>query len=163
MWVLLVLVLPCAQFFRMGRPYAGLSCILLQLSLVLWPLASGWAWIATRIYHNDEEIWAEVGRRYERVPGNGLPVSIAFGAKSKPIEGTLIDLSISGAAVAVAAVRAQDVGNLATIALPGAEVPVGGRVARLLPAGVAVEFNQDRRTGDIVRGVIQGIRKSGKA
>jgi hypothetical protein len=32
--------LPCAVFFRAGRVLAGIGVLLMQLSLVLWPVAS---------------------------------------------------------------------------------------------------------------------------
>jgi hypothetical protein len=35
--------LPCRLFFAAGRPKLGVIALLMQLSLVLWPLASDWA------------------------------------------------------------------------------------------------------------------------
>ncbi len=32
--------LPCAVFFRAGRVFSGIGVLLLQLSLVFWPVAS---------------------------------------------------------------------------------------------------------------------------
>ncbi len=36
-------ILPCAVFFRAGRFALGVLALLMQLSLIFWPLASQWA------------------------------------------------------------------------------------------------------------------------
>ncbi len=36
-------ILPCAVFFSEARPVAGGMALLLQVSLVFWPLAARWA------------------------------------------------------------------------------------------------------------------------
>jgi hypothetical protein len=39
-------VLPCASFFTEGRIFAGITALLMQLSLVFWPAAARWAKVA---------------------------------------------------------------------------------------------------------------------
>ena len=36
-------VFPCTSFFAEGRILAGMAALLMQLSLVFWPVASRWA------------------------------------------------------------------------------------------------------------------------
>ena len=35
--------LPCAIFFAEGQIFKGLAALLMQISLILWPLAARWA------------------------------------------------------------------------------------------------------------------------
>jgi len=35
--------LPCSLFFAAGRTMLGITVLLMQLSVVLWPVASSWA------------------------------------------------------------------------------------------------------------------------
>ncbi len=44
--VKLAKIFPCAVFFAEGRPVAGVVALLLQATLVLWPVAARWAFIS---------------------------------------------------------------------------------------------------------------------
>lgn len=54
MRVLVAVVIPFLAFFTIGRPFAGLFCLLLQLTLLGWPLAAFWAVYSTAQYHADK-------------------------------------------------------------------------------------------------------------
>ena len=56
MRLILALVLPWVAFFTIGRPFAGLLCLLLQLTLLGWIPASIWAVYALSQYKTDQKI-----------------------------------------------------------------------------------------------------------
>jgi TM2 domain-containing membrane protein YozV len=43
MRLLLALLLPGLQFFTIGRPFAGIVCLILQLTLIGWIPAAIWS------------------------------------------------------------------------------------------------------------------------
>ena len=43
MRILIALLLPFLLFFTIGRPFAGIICVILQLTLVGWVPAAIWA------------------------------------------------------------------------------------------------------------------------
>ena len=43
MRLLLALLLPWLQFFTIGRPFAGIICLLLQITLIGWIPAAIWS------------------------------------------------------------------------------------------------------------------------
>lgn len=53
---LLALFLPFAAFFTIGRPIAGIVCLLLQISLIGWIPAAIWAVYALGQYKTDKKI-----------------------------------------------------------------------------------------------------------
>ena len=53
---LLALFLPFAAFFTIGRPFAGIICLLLQISLIGWIPAAIWAVYALGQYKTDKKI-----------------------------------------------------------------------------------------------------------
>lgn len=58
MRLLLAIFLPFAAFFTIGRPFAGLFCLLLQLTLIGWIPAAIWAVYALGQYKTDQKIQA---------------------------------------------------------------------------------------------------------
>lgn len=56
MRLLLALILPWLQFFTIGRPFAGLMCLILQLTLIGWVPAAIWSVYALSQYKTDEKI-----------------------------------------------------------------------------------------------------------
>jgi uncharacterized membrane protein YqaE (UPF0057 family) len=56
MRLLLALILPWLQFFTIGRPFAGLICLILQLTLIGWVPAAIWSVYALSQYKTDEKI-----------------------------------------------------------------------------------------------------------
>lgn len=53
---LLALFLPFAAFFTIGRPFSGVICLLLQISLIGWIPAAIWAVYALGQYKTDKKI-----------------------------------------------------------------------------------------------------------
>jgi len=58
MRLLLAIVFPFALFFTIGRPVAGIVCLLLQIILVGWLPAAIWAVYALSQYNTDQKIAA---------------------------------------------------------------------------------------------------------
>ena len=58
MRLLLAIVFPFALFFTIGRPVAGIVCLLLQIILVGWLPAAIWAVYALGQYNTDQKIAA---------------------------------------------------------------------------------------------------------
>lgn len=56
MRLLLALLLPFSVFFTIGRPFSGLLCLLLQLTLIGWIPAAIWAVYALSQYKTDQKI-----------------------------------------------------------------------------------------------------------
>lgn len=56
MRLLLILFLPFAVFFTIGRPFSGIICLILQVTLLGWIPASIWAAYATSNYKADKKI-----------------------------------------------------------------------------------------------------------
>lgn len=56
MRLLLALLVPWLQFFTIGRPFAGIICLLLQISLIGWIPASIWSVYALSQYKTDQKI-----------------------------------------------------------------------------------------------------------
>jgi hypothetical protein len=51
---LIALFLPWLVFFTIGRPFQGILCLILQLTLIGWPIAALWAILSTNRYYADE-------------------------------------------------------------------------------------------------------------
>lgn len=62
MRLLLALLLPWLSFFFIGRPFAGIICLILQLTLIGWVPAAIWAVYALSQYNTDKKINDAMGR-----------------------------------------------------------------------------------------------------
>jgi len=62
MRLLIALILPWLTFFTIGRPIAGVICLILQITLVGWLPAAIWAVYALNEYKTDKKI-AEASQR----------------------------------------------------------------------------------------------------
>lgn len=60
MRLILAIFLPFVVFFTIGRPIAGLVCLILQLTLIGWLPAALWAVYALSQYATDEKIKAAI-------------------------------------------------------------------------------------------------------
>ena len=60
MRLLIALILPWLAFFTIGRPLAGLVCLILQVTLIGWVPAAIWAVYALSQYTTDQKIEAAV-------------------------------------------------------------------------------------------------------
>lgn len=56
MRLILALFLPWLTFFTIGRPFAGIACIILQITLIGWLPATIWAVYALGQYKTDQKI-----------------------------------------------------------------------------------------------------------
>jgi len=56
MRLLVCLLLPWLGFFTIGRPIAGIICLILQLSLIGWIPAAIWAVYSLSQYNTDKKI-----------------------------------------------------------------------------------------------------------
>ena len=56
MRLLLAIFLPFLVFFTIGRPLAGIVCLILQITLIGWLPAAIWAVYALGEYNTDKKI-----------------------------------------------------------------------------------------------------------
>ena len=63
MRLLIAIFLPWLVFFTIGRPLAGIICLLLQVTLLGWIPAAIWAVYALGQYKTDKKIEAALSRR----------------------------------------------------------------------------------------------------
>lgn len=63
MRLLIALILPWLAFFTIGRPIAGVICLLLQLTLIGWLPATIWAVYALSQHNTDRKIKKAISQR----------------------------------------------------------------------------------------------------
>jgi len=63
MRLILAIILPWFQFFTIGRPFAGILCLLLQLTVIGWIPAAIWSVYALSQYKTDQKIAKALGGR----------------------------------------------------------------------------------------------------
>lgn len=63
MRLLIALLLPWLAFFTIGRPIAGILCLILQITLIGWVPAAIWAAYAVGQYKTDKKIEQALGGR----------------------------------------------------------------------------------------------------
>jgi len=56
MRILIAILLPFLLFFTIGRPLAGIICLVLQLTLIGWIPAAIWAAYSLSQYKTDQKI-----------------------------------------------------------------------------------------------------------
>ena len=56
MRLIIALILPWLVFFTIGRPIAGIFCLILQVTLIGWLPAAIWAVYALSQYKTDQKI-----------------------------------------------------------------------------------------------------------
>ena len=56
MRLIIALLLPWLTFFTIGRPFAGIICLILQVTLIGWFPAAIWAVYALSQYKTDKKI-----------------------------------------------------------------------------------------------------------
>ena len=66
MRLIIALVLPWLVFFTIGRPLAGLVCLILQVTLIGWLPAAIWAVYALSQYQTDRKIEQALRQRSAR-------------------------------------------------------------------------------------------------
>lgn len=63
MRLILAIFLPWLQFFTIGRPIAGIICLILQCTLIGWIPAAMWSVYALSQYKTDQKIRNALGGR----------------------------------------------------------------------------------------------------
>jgi uncharacterized membrane protein YqaE (UPF0057 family) len=63
MRLLLAIFLPFVVFFTIGRPIAGIICLVLQITLIGWLPAAIWAVYSLSQYKTDKKIEAALGQK----------------------------------------------------------------------------------------------------
>ncbi|RIY41048.1 YqaE/Pmp3 family membrane protein [Neopusillimonas maritima] len=63
MRLLIAIFLPFLVFFTIGRPIAGIICLILQITLIGWIPAALWAVYALSQYNTDKKIKTAMGQR----------------------------------------------------------------------------------------------------
>jgi uncharacterized membrane protein YqaE (UPF0057 family) len=63
MRLLIALILPWLTFFTIGRPFAGLICLILQVTVIGWLPAAIWAVYALSQFKTDRKIEAAMRRQ----------------------------------------------------------------------------------------------------
>ncbi|NRA82817.1 MAG: YqaE/Pmp3 family membrane protein [Gammaproteobacteria bacterium] len=63
MRLLLALIFPWLQFFTIGRPIAGIICLILQITVIGWIPAAIWSVYALSQYKTDQKISDAMSRR----------------------------------------------------------------------------------------------------
>lgn len=63
MRLILAIFLPWLQFFTIGRPIAGIICLILQCTLIGWIPAAMWSVYALGQYKTDQKIRNALGGR----------------------------------------------------------------------------------------------------
>lgn len=61
--LLIAIFLPFLLFFTIGRPIAGIICLILQITLIGWIPAALWAVYALSQYNTAKQIAAATGRQ----------------------------------------------------------------------------------------------------
>ena len=56
MRLLLAIFLPWLQFFTIKKPFSGLFCLILQCTIIGWPVAAIWSTYALSQYKTDKKI-----------------------------------------------------------------------------------------------------------
>lgn len=64
MRLVLAIFLPFMVFFTIGRPLAGIVCLILQVTLIGWIPAAIWAVYALSQYKTDKKIEKALGRSF---------------------------------------------------------------------------------------------------
>jgi hypothetical protein len=62
MRLIIAFLLPWLTFFTIGRPLAGILCLVLQLTVIGWVPAAIWAVYALSQWKTDQKIKAALGR-----------------------------------------------------------------------------------------------------
>ncbi len=56
MRLILAILVPWLQFFTIGRPFAGIACLILQVTIIGWIPAAIWSAYALSQYKTDQKI-----------------------------------------------------------------------------------------------------------
>lgn len=68
MRLLLSLIFPFMTFFTIGRPFAGIICLILQITLIGWIPATIWSVYALSQYNTDKKIEKSLAASKQSAP-----------------------------------------------------------------------------------------------
>ncbi len=63
MRLILAILLPWLNFFTIGRPFSGIICLILQISLVGWLPAAIWSVYSLGQFKTDRKIEEALGKK----------------------------------------------------------------------------------------------------
>jgi uncharacterized membrane protein YqaE (UPF0057 family) len=63
MRLIIAIFLPFLAFFTIGRPFAGIFCLILQVTLIGWLPAAIWAVYALSQFKTDQKIESALAKR----------------------------------------------------------------------------------------------------
>ncbi len=63
MRLLIAFIFPWLTFFTIGRPFAGIICLILQITILGWIPATIWAVYALSQFKTDQKIERALGQR----------------------------------------------------------------------------------------------------
>ena len=63
MRLIIAIFLPFLAFFTIGRPFAGIFCLILQVTLIGWLPAAIWAVYALSQFKTDQKIESAIAKR----------------------------------------------------------------------------------------------------
>lgn len=64
---LIALLLPWVAFLTVGKPLSAIVCLILQCTLLAWPLAAIWAMFAAHEYHERRRLELAIARLEQRL------------------------------------------------------------------------------------------------
>lgn len=73
MRLIIAILLPFVLFFTIGRPLAGIICLVLQITLIGWLPAAIWAVYALSQYNTDRKIADAMGGAAGGAAGGAVP------------------------------------------------------------------------------------------
>lgn len=73
MRLIIAILLPFVLFFTIGRPLAGIICLVLQITLIGWLPAAIWAVYALSQYNTDRKIADAMGSAAGGAAGGAVP------------------------------------------------------------------------------------------
>lgn len=56
MRLIIAILLPWLVFFTIGKPFQGIFCLILQITLIGWPIAAIWAVYSLSQYETDKKL-----------------------------------------------------------------------------------------------------------
>ena len=56
MRLLICILIPWLGFFTIGRPFAGIICLILQICVMGWPIAAIWSVYSLSKYENEKRL-----------------------------------------------------------------------------------------------------------
>lgn len=75
---LIALLLPWVAFLTVGKPFSAIACLILQCTLLAWPVAAIWAMFEVHEYHDRKRLERAVARLEALSGGHTAPQRAAF-------------------------------------------------------------------------------------